>query len=445
MPRDQNSSTIVAFLDTNVLLHYRALNELDWLQGLSAQTVKLKIPAVVVGELDKKKFEATGKIRARAMTVIKMLQRLSPHGDRVALRNGVELDFVDCPASFDYAAHHLDVSSKDDQLLACVLEYSKHNAADKVMVVTADLGLKLKASHRGLTVIAPPENSKIPEEADPNEKRIQELERELLELKRAAPQLDLAFADGLTHWSVSLSPTTRNPDQVQEGKRRIREKHPLWNTASSPSVIASESRLGVFLDIGRLFSVSPQAIDTYNERLNDFYKEYDNWLEICDFHQMILSRQIRLDICVQNTGTKPAEDVELFLHFPDGFLLLAEEDCKSPPNEPIPPDRPKSGLDEYSNLGRFRMPDIRPMAHDLQVGPPSNVSNPRIRETNSFEVGFDVQRVKHNLPVPLDPLFVLFRERDSVQSFGIDYQMHAANLPKPVQGRLDVIVAVETG
>jgi hypothetical protein len=52
-----------------------------------------------------------------------------------------------------------------------------------------------------------PEELKLPKEVDPNEKRIQQLERELLELKCVIPVLKLMFSDKSEHLVVPLEPS----------------------------------------------------------------------------------------------------------------------------------------------------------------------------------------------------------------------------------------------
>ena len=71
---------------------------------------------------------------------------------------------------------------------------------------------------------------------------------------------------------------------------------------------------------------------------------------------------------------------------------------------------------------------------------PSNVSGPTIRKVNSYEVHVHVQKAKHNLPLELDPLFVVFDHSESANSFTIDYRILAANIPNAVLGKLHMII-----
>jgi len=70
---------------------------------------------------------------------------------------------------------------------------------------------------------------------------------------------------------------------------------------------------------------------------------------------------------------------------------------------------------------------------------PSNVSDPRIRRTSSYNVDYHVERVKHGDIEELGKLIVHFGTPDSVKNFAIDYVIRPANLPEPVRGTLHVL------
>ncbi len=74
------------------------------------------------------------------------------------------------------------------------------------------------------------------------------------------------------------------------------------------------------------------------------------------------------------------------------------------------------------------------------VLPPQNVSAPNIRNTGSYNVDFHIQRLKHKLQEPTDPLYVIFESFESARSFNIDYRLLAANIPNEVTGQLHIII-----
>jgi hypothetical protein len=65
---------------------------------------------------------------------------------------------------------------------------------------------------------------------------------------------------------------------------------------------------------------------------------------------------------------------------------------------------------------------------------------PQIRKTNSYEVKIPVRQLKHNLIEALGPLYVVFNSYEVACSFSIDYAIVAGNIPKPVLGKLHIII-----
>ena len=57
---------VFAFVDTNVLLHYRFFRDVDWAEELGADEATLVFAPVVVEELDEQKWAGTRRARARA-------------------------------------------------------------------------------------------------------------------------------------------------------------------------------------------------------------------------------------------------------------------------------------------------------------------------------------------------------------------------------------------
>jgi hypothetical protein len=113
---------------------------------------------------------------------------------------------------------------------------------------------------------------------------------------------------------------------------------------------------------------------------------------------------VSLHLVLVTKGTSPAEDIDLFFDFPDGFELYTARDLPRRPAEPKPPEKPVGGFagllpsvfPSLLGLHNLRLPDVAPR----------NVSSPQIRQTNSYEVNIHVKELKHNLVEGL-PRFML--------------------------------------
>src|ERR1039457_3665359 len=87
-----SSGMMFLFIDTNVLLHYRRLEEIDWLGLSRSKEVVIVLCPVVIRELEQKKvFHPQKKIRQRAQEIIASLHsKLSGAGADI-VKKGVRL------------------------------------------------------------------------------------------------------------------------------------------------------------------------------------------------------------------------------------------------------------------------------------------------------------------------------------------------------------------
>ena len=77
------------------------------------------------------------------------------------------------------------------------------------------------------------------------------------------------------------------------------------------------------------------------------------------------------------------------------------------------------------------------------IAPPPNVSAPKIKHTNSYDVSYHVQKVKHNLHESFNPLYIVFDSFEEARSFHIDYRILAANIPDEIKGKLNIVLKKE--
>src|SRR5260221_8443320 len=146
------------FVDTNILLHFRRLEEIDWLRLAKAQTAAVMLAPVVIRELDQHKdSHPQQKLRKRAQEVTAHLYEKLRSGKAAELRDHVTLQYVAHEPTINFAAHQLQPQVNDDCLIASVLESSLARAGDEFHLVSSDLGIILKAQAHGISAIHPDE------------------------------------------------------------------------------------------------------------------------------------------------------------------------------------------------------------------------------------------------------------------------------------------------
>lgn len=181
----------------------------------------------------------------------------------------------------------------------------------------------------------------------------------------------------------------------------------------------------------------------YCAYLDACYKQYEKYLRAKLEYENQQKGRIELEMHLTNMGTLPAEDIDLFLHFPDAFDVYSAQQLVEEPKEPKAP----MGFAEFCNplTPRPELLDWGKLIFALNppsksASPRNNVSVPKIRRTKSFDVEFNVRKVKHNQSQQLPPLYAVFQSYEKALPFTIDYNIQAANVPHEVHGKLNVVI-----
>lgn len=428
--------TTLVFPDTNTFLHYPSVDHIDWCTHLNSQEAIIVVAPIVVRELNKRK-DTPGpiKLRERASSVLKTLWRFSKLPEPIHIRKSVQIRFLtDDPPPEVFEKHDLAREVLDDYLVATILSFTEGTAEGDIILVTHDLGLELKASAKKIPTAQLPGDLKLPPELDAEQKHIRELEMEVFRLQRRLPDLALIFPPRGNLLRVRMKPPVELSDAALKWRmKRIHRRHPKIDR------VPSTAELGVF---GLMAGKS--AIDEYNGQLDNFYATYEEYYARLQEYLNYKRRIVRLAITLVNSGSTPAEDVDILLVFPAGFELRGEGELDGPPAAPEPPTSPYE-LPELirQSLEQFRTGvDLSRFVTGTHLSSPEipNVSHPTIRKTNSYDVEVHVNSLKHRYEETLDPLYVIFPTYESAGSFSVSYGIYAANAPDKQEGKLSVIL-----
>jgi hypothetical protein len=146
-----------------------------------------------------------------------------------------------------------------------------------------------------------------------------------------------------------------------------------------------------------------------------------------------------LDIQVENTGTRPASNVDVKLRFPHTVEIYKKNQLDAVfPTAPTPPERPLTPEEEEArNLCKILNRDF---------APPPETDNAPVLPRQAVSVSFleyHFDKVKHGNPQPLEPLHVLFGSFDDAGSFKIECEISADEQPKKSTGTVSVVVKKE--
>jgi PIN domain len=361
---------VAVFPNTNLFLHYRALNEIDWCSILGAGAVEIKIAAVVTHELEEQKtLHRSRKIRDRAAAGLRLLHKYL--GQR-QVRVGVTLEFLIKEPTVEYASSRgLNLQIKDDQLIGALLLYRGENPDVPCVLVTSDLPLTVKATHYEINLVPPNETLLLPPEPDEAEKKIRQLEAELVKYKLREPVLDIRFDRGESHTRFQIARPTDavsgSEAEMQSMLEAAKRKCPMVDLQpdhepgapsieNNPFAPIAEAIQG-FQAFGRRF------YEDYNNRVKAYHRDYERYLRNTFAFKSLATRTIELNMVLANNGTCPAEDIHVLLHFPNGFALYDDE---HPPKQPEEPTVPSQELNLFPNVSLLsslhdipRLPQLR--------------------------------------------------------------------------------------
>ena len=436
--------------DTNVFLHYQTIDQIDWRGLLTAESVSIIVPQVIIRELNAAKDgHPSPKIRKRAAASLRRLDELAEKGFEVELRANVNLCFETSEPALDFAVNQLNPQSQDDVLLASFIALRGAHLDERVVLATADLGLKLKARYRNIEILSLPETLKLPDDPDPNEQRVRELETQLRELSVTLPSLVVSFADHEDYRRFSVARLEElTSDEMDFEMAQVMAISPKLSVSTGEPSDQRPNEDDTYARISReIRSVahvfdqpSPDEIVAYNQRLDEFYKEYRQYVASRWEYQNTAARTILLELLLRNDGNWPAEDVDVMLHFPDGFELRKRENRICAPGRPETPSRPQGGSDWLRGFQQNHLMLHPSVFLPTRLPPPGNVSGPTIRRSTSYDVEFNVRKLKHGFSEKLDLLYLTFDSYDMAVSFEINFRINAGNMPKESFGHLHVVI-----
>ena len=447
---------LAVFLDTMIYLHYEPFDQIDWLYVLDADLIEIVVPPVTVRELNKnKELHTHRRVRGRAARVQKSLLAMFLDEQRAGVRDSVEMVLEDREPQVDWEEYQLLSKVQDDNLIASILFYRRDNPRTETVLVTSDEGLALigKARRLGIQCVTLADDLRLPAEPDPAQARIRDLESKIRQLMSRSPDLSLAFDNGDQHSEFELpTPLRLSEPDINSRLEDVRKRYPKMNadTGVTKELPMGGGEISVTIG-GAMFRswdvISPEQLSEYNSELDRFHDDYARFLERDGYHENVQRRTLNLRIYILNRGTAPAEDIDVFMHFPGGFELRSAEDLPGRPSPPRAPAKPKTMRERFVEgattsldmpyIGRY-LPEV-----SLPDGSAPNVSAPQIRQTDSYEVNVQVARLKHGIREQLEPLLVVFESHEEARPFHIDYEMMVGNISETVRGRLDVIVRRE--
>jgi len=423
------------FIDTMIFLHFSPLEQIEWTDLVDNEHVELLITSGVIRELDKhKNVHSSEKIRERARRILKQIETwgISPNG--IEIRPNIIARISTVIPKIDFSVHNLDPSWSDDILIASAISLKADSPEKTIHLVSDDTGARIKARNLGIIPIELPKKYRLPVERDPLQIENEQLKKELAKLSvPTLPHLVVEFTNEKNFIEFPL-PIIQAIDHLEEeAKKYIDELR-----AKFKPYIKEEAKNKPLANL--LVGVPDYEIKRYNSELPKYFDAYENYTREYYLYKAKQLLTYKFTLQLSNTGRAPAEDVDVHMHFPDGFSLTDQDNIKDKPKPPNPPKQPRTeqqvlmqsmsypGLS--SLIGGFIPPNLD------HLGPPPNVSPAKIKKSSSYEISYVVQKLKHGYSARFGSLIITFNDATNIKSFEANYVISAANMPVSSSGIL---------
>lgn len=454
-----------AFLDTNIYLHFRGFDEIDWRKVLDCRIVCLVVAPTNLTELEKFKYDRVSeRRRERAKQNARKIADLAltvATGNDVALhgREGVSLRILTTsPSMANYP--QLQSTNPDDELIATVIQFVEQNPSipqDDIFLVTDDSGVLIKGRANKLNIVRLDDKYRLPDEPTLDQQKIAALERRLREVENRQPHLRLACLQD-DHLIEEIRFEIRliaKPAPEEIAKLLDRAISGLWHPTGttqatggtgstiSPAVESIEAVKDILKAVQVMASIPDYEIDRYEKEKREYIEKYRSYLyELYDRHE-IMNRCWLMNNVVLNEGTAPATGLVIHLDVPDEIKIFEEGDLPEAPEEPDKPAKPMTAFERIAHLTDFRI--SLPLLHsgsgtriDMPRLVDSDQTGPEIKRHHSTRVEWKRSKALQQLPLHLTPIWIVLPALEGEHHYAITYALFAENIPTPVEGSLSI-------
>lgn len=428
----------VLFLDTNILLHFKPLREIDWTVIASTAAVRLVLCSPVLEELDEKKYDP--KMADRARAAIAEIKRIDATNGRV--RNNVSLETVIDDGTETRGNH-------DMAIIQCLLDYRSQHDGQPVAIVSDDFNMRKRCEAKGVSCSELEEQWRKPVE-DENTRKLRQLQQENQRLKNRLPNLRLLVSHGPDATPVDLldiSLTEPARLDIETLLADVQKTHPKINAQG--------------------LNYDKHEADQYDSELDEFYSQYRKYLEDLAIHQNAKALTVDFSLWVENCGTCPASDVRVTLHLPERFLLVIDKEDVDQyinatskrvdrnmellfvgPRKPPAPKRPKSRMQQpglETDLRAIHENALWPSPYIQQLTDLSAVM-PKMDFHHSLEIdGNSIQlwakKISHKDRDCIGTVVGVLNGWDSAVPFEVSYEIQTDEHPDGFAGKLAVRLA----
>lgn len=434
---------IYLFLDTNILMHYKDFEQINWSEIFN-EDVSIILTPIVIREIDSIKdsgANAKKKKKAKALSS-KIADYLL--NDK---KGKYIIDTCDDATEEQFESKRFNTHTNDDWLLLSAARF-KNEKSENIVIVAADNYVLVKAKQLGLLYYKLPDEYLLREEPSEEEKEITILKKELERYNNRQSEPQITFEDNTNRILITRPLILDVEKIIEEEIRKEKLEYPYYPTNDAESLPPGNGPIEIDLSwvnnlslISSIYQPSKERIDNYNSDLDEYFKEYAEYIRLVKEYEVLSSYLYKLNIKISNDGTSPTGKLNVFLEFPSNIVLYNKNNIKK--EYLNPPIKPSKNVNT-SSLSRSNTKLIESMGH-VQIGirgaEDTRQRNPywdlSKRANSSYEFNYD--DLNHKIEFPIDLNDLRFDLRNT-SNFKIQYTIIDASLIDPIEGELHVII-----
>lgn len=414
-----------AFLDTSILMQYKVFEGMPWSDIIGDNDIIFVVSQKVLDEIDRHKDGSRERLRKRARLVG------NHFGKYLEGKKPTSLDIIFCqnPTLTSTSRSDFDASSADEYIVFSAYEYN--SKGNRKVIVSADLGMKLRASKVGIAVVMPDVSFRLAEEKTEEEKKIKELEKKLAVYENACAKPTLSFAYGKTelHYDKVERPNFAN--RQMEIRQELEQKYPL-----KPYLEVDYANIFDHIVSMQNTLLTKEDYEKYNSVLPKFYDAETRYKCLSEIAKFINGNMIPLHFEVSNSGKAKSGQLGLYVYFSENVKIYS-----------------KSNQVEY-RIERVRPPELKSMRVSLfSINPtqiPGNTFNDFVHTWNienpidlskENEFFFLLAPAIHNVPpveVLKDEFFIYLEDEQELE---IKWKLCDDQSPNIEEGDLKISVS----
>lgn len=409
-------------LDTNVYLHFKHFEQIDW-KSLLYDDVTICVPQRVLTEIDKHKDQSRGKVQKRAKALSARFYEIFLEGASPLVP---VVDMANPPANaFDDPQYHQEIS--DDWIILSALHSSISNA--DIVIVGYDNGILLKAKQHGLGLFKMPDSLLLAEEPSEEENEIKRLSQQLAKYENRLPEPIVEFGNETPLLTINKPQFVDVKKELETYETELRSTHRYENVTDKP---VDDFTLAMQPLLSLTHSTLGQKQE-YNKALDEYFEKKLRLKEFQLGGQFMDQRFIKLDFWLSNVGTSALGNTMVFINFPPEVSVYNQHSkvtvrCEDP-KEPIL----KNNLTVYNTSLMNVLNSDHKTTKDIVIWDAR-------KKLDQSEFKYQTAHLLHTMRQPLDGKDDLYIDIATCGNFNIEWTVIDSELIEPVKGQLHVVV-----